>query len=169
MECAICAESPDDAVAISEVTEAAFRHAAHSSHTEQFIVSALRRTGQLAVSLVAEMDGEVVGHVAVSAVAISDGSAGWFGLGPIAVVPRFQRRGIGSRLMDHALQVLREQGAAGCVLLGDPRFYERFGFRAEPGIRLPDVPPHHFLAMSFGATLPHGTVSYHESFYVRGE
>jgi predicted N-acetyltransferase YhbS len=71
--------------------------------------------------------------------------------------------------MERAVQVLRERGAAGCVLLGDPKFYQRFGFRAHPGLRLAEVPPDHFLALSLGAALPAGTVSYHESFYVRRE
>ncbi|MFX5522399.1 N-acetyltransferase, partial [Acinetobacter baumannii] len=75
------------------LTEAAFRNAAHSSHTEQFIVDALRARGELSVSLVAEMDGKVIGHVAVSPVTISDGSTGWFGLGPISVLPAWQGQG----------------------------------------------------------------------------
>ncbi len=169
MQFTIRAELPDDVPAIAAVTEAAFRNADHTSHTEQFIVSALRKAGQLRVSLVAEINTEIVGHVAVSPVSISDGSAGWFGLGPISVAPRLQRRGIGSCLMDHAMRALREGGAAGCVLLGDPKFYQRFGFRVHPDMRLPDVPPEYFLAMPFDAALPHGVVAYHAGFSARGE
>jgi putative acetyltransferase len=165
VEFTIRSEAPDDGPAIAAVTVAAFRNAAHSSHTEQFIVSALRKAGQLSVALVAELQGEIIGHVAVSSVHLSDGTVGWFGIGPISVLPRLQNRGVGSQLMRSALQILKEQGAAGCVLLGEPKFYQRFGFRAEPDIRLPDVPPEHFLALSFGLTLPRGTVSYHEGFY----
>ena len=169
MEFTVRSEAPGDVPAIAAVTIAAFRNAAHSSHTEQYIVRALRSAGQLCVSLVAELPGEIIGHVAVSPVSLSDGAVGWFGLGPISVIPRLQNRGVGTRLMRSALQVLRERGAAGCVLLGEPKFYQRFGFRAEPDIRLADVPPDHFLAMSFGPTLPKGTVSYHAGFYVQGE
>jgi putative acetyltransferase len=169
VEFTVRSEAPSDVPVIAAVTVEAFRNAAHSSHTEQFIISALRKAGQLCVSLVAELQGEVIGHVAVSAVSLSDGAVGWFGLGPISVIPRLQNRGVGTRLMKSALQVLRERGAAGCVLLGEPKFYERFGFRAEPDITLADVPPDYFLAMSFGPTLPKGAVSYHEGFYVQGE
>lgn len=157
-------EAADDAGAIEAVTRAAFLDAPHTSHTEQFVLDALRRAGRLSIALVAELRGEIVGHVAVSPVSISDGSSGWFGLGPISVLPRLQRRGAGSLLMREALRILREAGASGCVLLGDPVYYRRFGFRPVAGLVLPDVPPEYFQALSFVAPCPQGVVSYHESF-----
>lgn len=157
-------ETPADVVAIEAVTIAAFRDAPHSSHTEQFIVRALRRAGALTLSLVAEVDGNVVGHVAASPVIISDGSTGWQGLGPLSVQPEHQRRGIGTRLMQEVLSSLRANGAAGCVLLGEPDFYRRFGFAPLPGLVLPGVPPEYFLALSLGSRHPTGTVSYHPAF-----
>jgi putative acetyltransferase len=157
-------ETAADVAAIKAVTVSAFLHAPHTSHTEQFIVDALRKAGQLTVSLVANADGAVVGHVAISPVSISDGATGWFGLGPISVVPEHQRRGVGSRLMREALRVLREQGAAGCVLLGEPEYYGRFGFQADPNLILPEVPAEYFQAISFGASHPQGIVSYHSAF-----
>lgn len=161
-------ESPSDVAAIHAVTMAAFLNAPHTDHTEQFIVDALRKAGALTISLVAEEAGEVTGHVAVSPVSVSDGSAGWYGLGPISVRPELQRRGIGSRLMQAALRLLRERGAAGCVLLGDPAYYSRFGFKPEAGLVLPDVPQEYFQALPFGESLPHGVVTYHEAFSARG-
>jgi putative acetyltransferase len=160
-------EMATDVDAIDAVTTAAFRAAPHTDHTEQFIVKALRKVGKLTVSLVAEADGEVVGHVAVSPVSISDGTSDWHGLGPISVLPAYQGQGIGSRLMREALSALRERGASGCVVLGEPGFYGRFGFRAEPGLVLPNVPPEYFQAVSFGAAMPCGNVSYDESFNAR--
>jgi putative acetyltransferase len=157
-------ESSADVRAIEAATISAFLNAPHTSHTEHFIVSALRKAGKLTLSLVAEANGAVVGHVAVSPVSISDGTAGWFGLGPISVIPEHQGRGVGSRLMREALRILREQGAAGCVLLGEPEFYSRFGFRADPTLILPDVPPEYFQAVSFDSSRPHGVVSYHAAF-----
>lgn len=168
MNVAVREESPFDIAAIHAVTAAAFRNAPHTDHNEPFIVDALRKARALSVSLVAEQDGAIVAHVAVSPVTVSDGSCGWYGLGPISVLPEFQGRGIGSRLMRDALQRLRQMGAAGCVLLGDPSFYARFGFKAEPGIVLPDAPPECFQALSFGPALPRGVVAYHESFAARG-
>jgi putative acetyltransferase len=160
-------ESPADAPAIFAVTEAAFRTAAHSAGTEQFIVHALRRAGALTVSLVVELDGDLIGHVAVSPVAVSDGATGWYGLGPISVLPQHQRSGVGSQLMLAALQALRDRGAAGCMLVGDPAYYRRFGFRAGPGLIYPGVPAEYFMAVSFGGPLPAGDVTFHEAFMAR--
>jgi len=161
-------ESSADAAAIEAVTVAAFRDAPHAAHTEQFIVAALRQAGQLTVSLVAELAGAVVGHVAVSPISLSDGSAGWFGLGPISVLPEHQGRGIGSRLMQEALQLLRARGAAGCVLVGDPSYYQRFGFRAEPSLNYPGVPAEYVLALSFGTRMPQAQVTFHAAFGAQG-
>lgn len=157
-------ETTSDAAAIDAVTVAAFREAVHASHTEHFIIRALRDSGQLAVSLVAVDGSLIIGHVAVSPVTISDGSSGWYGLGPISVVPACQLQGIGSLLMKDALAELRALGAAGCVVLGDPGYYSRFGFRAEPALVLPGVPAEYFQAISFGSDLPRGHVTYGDSF-----
>lgn len=161
-------ELPSDVEAIHALTKAAFLNAPHSDHTEHFIVDALRQAGALTVSLVAEEGGEVVGHVAASPVSISDGTTGWCGLGPISVVPKRQRRGLGTLLMRGALRELRDFGAAGCVLLGDPAFYSRFGFRAWDGLVLPAVPPEYFQSLSFGGALPYGVVTYHAAFDATG-
>lgn len=161
-------ESPSDVAAIHALTAAAFLNAPHTEHTEQFIVDALRNAGALSVSLVAEQAGVIVGHVAVSPVTMSDGTPAWYGLGPISVAPALQGQGIGTLLMNEALKRLTETGAAGCVVLGDPAYYSRFGFKAEPGLALPGVPPAYFQALALGPALPRGTVSYHDAFSARG-
>ncbi|MCY1271926.1 Acetyltransferase (GNAT) domain protein [compost metagenome] len=157
-------ETPTDIPAIERLTAEAFLHAAHRSGTEQFIVNALRRAGQLSVSLVALDDGEPVGHVALSPVGISSGATGWYGLGPISVTPGHQGEGIGSRLMEAALAELRDLGAEGCVLLGDPGYYSRFGFVVRPGLVLPGVPAEYFQALSLHGNWAEGEVSYHAAF-----
>jgi putative acetyltransferase len=157
-------EVPVDVPSIEAVTVAAFLNAAHSSHTEQHIVNALRRSGALTVSLVAELDGVLVGHIALSPVSISDGSTHWFGLGPISVLPAHQGHGVGSALMQAALVALRQHGAHGCVLLGDPGYYGRFGFRATPDLVLPGVPPEYFQALHLGTATARGSVTYHPAF-----
>jgi putative acetyltransferase len=164
MKIEIAGETAADVAAIQAVTISAFLHAQHTSHTEQFIVNALREAGQLAISLVAKTDSTIVGHVAISPVSISDGATGWYGLGPLSVAPEYQRRGIGSRLMREALGVLRERAASGCVLLGDPRYYSRFGFQVDSNLSLPGVPSEYFQALSFGTSHPRGVVSYHAAF-----
>ena len=167
MNIKIRSESVADVPAIEAVTIRAFLNAPHTSHTEQLIVSELRKAGLLAISLVADVEGTVIGHVAVSPVSVSDGASGWFGFGPISVLPEHQRRGVGSRLMHEALRILREHGAGGCVVLGEPEYYSRFGFQADPNLILPDVPPEYFQAISLDSSRPHGTVSYHQAFNAR--
>jgi predicted N-acetyltransferase YhbS len=164
MNLAIRPETPADIRAIERLTADAFLHAPHRSGTEQFIVDALRRAGQLSLSLVALEDGELVGHVALSPVSISSGAAGWYGLGPISVTPGRQGAGIGSRLMEAALAGLRDLGAEGCVLLGDPGYYSRFGFVVRPGLVLPGVPAEYFQALALGGNWAQGEVSYHAAF-----
>jgi len=160
----IRSETSADVSEIEAITASAFLNAPHTSLTEQYIVNALRRAGKLSVSLVAVRDGTLIGHAAISPVAISDGTPGWFGLGPISVLPQHQRQGVGSKLMHEALRILRERGATGCVVLGEPEYYGRFGFRADPNLVLPGVPAEYFQAISFDSPMPRGTVTYHEAF-----
>jgi putative acetyltransferase len=164
MKIEITNETAADVAAIRAVTISAFLQAQHTSHTEQLIVDALRVAEQLTVSLVAKVDGAVVGHIAISPVSLSDGATGWYGLGPLSVAPEYQRRGIGSLLVREALRILRERRASGCVLLGEPLYYSRFGFRADPNLRLPGVPPEYFQAIAFDDSHPQGDISYHAAF-----
>ena len=157
-------ERPGDEDAIHEVTTAAFLAAPHTSHTEQAIVRELRRAGALAVSLVAERDGRVVGHLALSPVTIDGLPCGWFGLGPVSVRPEEQGAGIGSRLVREALARLRAAGARGCVLVGAPAYYGRFGFRAAPPLPLPNVPPEYLQAVCLAHEPPRGLVAFHAAF-----
>ena len=79
-------EESTDIEAITQVTIAAFENHPISRQTEHFIINALRAAGALTISLVAEIDGQVVGHIAFSPIAISDDTTNWYGLGPVAVV-----------------------------------------------------------------------------------
>lgn len=157
-------EQPRDVEPIGEVTRAAFAGHPHSSDTEHLIVAALRRCGALTTSLVAEEAGRLVGHVAFSPVTIADGSPYWYGLGPVSVVPERQRRGIGTALIEEGLARLRELGAAGCVVLGEPNYYTRFGFACDPQLSYAGVPQGYFLAILLGKTRAVGEVCYHTAF-----
>lgn len=161
-------EVPADIPAIESVVAEAFRSATHASGTEPLIVNALRARGRLSASLVATDAGRIVGHVAVSPVAISDGSDGWYGLGPIAVLPAWQGKGVGSLLMNAALDTLRRRSARGCVVLGEPGYYGRFGFVSRADLVLPDVPPEYFQAVRFVGEWPVGKVQYDDAFGVTG-
>ena len=99
----------------------------------------------------------------VFAVAI-DGAKDWYGLGPVAVAPRDQGHGVGSALIRAGLAELAERGAAGCVVLGEPDYYGRFGFRNDGELRYADAPPQYFQSLPFGDDAPKGEVRYHPSF-----
>lgn len=157
-------EQPEHIKGIEALTKAAFLNEEHSSHTEQFIVDRLRKNGQLTISLVAVENDNIVGHVAISPITISSGETGWYGLGPISVWPNKQGIGIGSLLMKSSLEKLKQLGGKGCVLLGDPNYYSRFGFKSYPDLNLAGVPYGYFQAISFTHHIPTGDVRYHEAF-----
>ncbi|MEW6290855.1 MAG: N-acetyltransferase [Thermodesulfobacteriota bacterium] len=157
-------ETPTDIEAIDILTIAAFKNHPISHQTEQFIIKALRAAHALTLSLVVEIDGQVVGHIAFSPVAISDGSPNWHGLGPISVLPAYQRQGIGKALMQEGLSRLKALGSNGCALVGDPGFYQRFGFRNIPGFIHEGIPQEVFLALPLAEKIPQGTVVFHQGF-----
>ena len=162
-------ETPADSSVIAEVIVAAFRTLAISNHTEQFIISALRAADALAISLVAEVEGRVVGHIAFSPVTISDGCPNWYGLGPVSVLPEYQRQGIGQALIQNGLLRLRGLNAQGCCLVGHPGYYRRLGFKRIPGLVHEGVPEEVFLALSFDGHTPQGVVEFHEGFKADGQ
>ncbi|HEX7555445.1 MAG TPA: N-acetyltransferase [Leptolinea sp.] len=161
-------ETVSDIEAISEVTIAAFQNHAISNHTEQFIINALRNANALTISLVAEIDGQVVGHIAFSPITISDGSLNWYGLGPISVLPKYWKQGIGKSLVLEGLSMLKTLGGQGCALVGDPNYYRRFGFRNIPTLIYEGIPQEVFLALPFTEKVPQGIVVFHEGFLSNG-
>ncbi|NJD54858.1 MAG: N-acetyltransferase [Nitrospirae bacterium] len=161
-------ETVADVSSITAVTVAAFKTLEISNHTEQFIIAELRDAKALTVSLVAEVDGRVAGHIAFSPVTISDGTRNWYGLGPVSVLPEYQRQGIGKTLIQEGLSRLRKLGAKGCCLVGHPEYYRKFGFKNMPGFAHEGVPPEFFFALSFNGHTPQGTVTFHEGFKAVG-
>ena len=157
-------EMSEDADAIRQVTDEAFRTVAYSNQKEGEIVDALRAAKALTLSLVAEDKGEVLGHVAFSPVLIGGEDKGWYGLGPVSVRPDRQGEGIGGMLIREGLAILRQEGAKGCVLLGNPGYHVRFGFKAEARLKLPGVPAEYFQCLAFGPDMPEGDVAYHAAF-----
>ncbi len=157
-------EQPADIDAIRDVTELAFRGAAHTCGREHLLVGDLRDAGALSLSLVAIAESGIVGHAALSPVAIPNATGRWYGLGPISVLPACQRRGVGSALMHAALAWLTGQGAAGCVLVGDPAYYVRFGFAADPLLQVDGVPPEVTLSIRLRPNADRGTAQFHPAF-----
>jgi len=165
----IRSETVSDIGAISEVTIAAFEALEVSNQTEHFIVDALRNAHALTISLVAEVGGRVVGHIAFSPVTISDGTRDWYGLGPVSVLPEYQCQGIGTALIQEGLSLLKDLNAAGCCVVGHPEYYGRFGFENVPELTVEGVPPEVFFALAFQGSTPHGAVTFHDGFKADGQ
>jgi len=125
-------ERPGDEPAIRAVHVASF-----PTEAEARLVDLLRSAGRLSLSLVAEVDGAIVGHVAFSPVTTTSGATG-AGLAPLAVSPSHQRRGVGGMLIEEGLAACRTAGFGWAVVLGEPHYYGRFGFHPAPGVGLAD-------------------------------
>ncbi|HEY3399338.1 MAG TPA: N-acetyltransferase [Geothrix sp.] len=158
-------ETEADVPAIDRINIEAFLNHPFSHQTEHLIVRALRASGALALSLVADLDGQVVGHIAFSPALIDGQNLGWYTLGPVAVLPSHQRQGIGSMLVNAGLDGIRALGANGCLLVGDPSYYIRFGFKHQPSLRIHEVPPEYFMGISFSEDIPSGLVTHHQAFF----
>ena len=159
-------ETPNDYEAITQATLAAFTRKFSDNTNEHLIIQGLRAAGALSLSLVAELDGHIVGHVAFSKVTINGEYQNWYGLGPISVQPVLQKQGIGSKLIREGLAQLRDMGARGCVLEGDPNYYNRFGFKSYPHLIYEGAPaPQYFMALPFHDEVPIGKVEFHPAFY----
>ena len=164
MNLTIRLERAGDEDAIRSVTQEAFAGQPHSDGSEPAIVDRLRADGDLALSLVAEEDGRIIGHIAFSRVTISDGAAEWYGLGPVSVLPEKQRCQVGAQMVQHGLRELASRGARGVVLLGDPAYYRRFGFEHDPASAYPGPPPEYFQRLVIAGEPPAGVVRYAKAF-----
>lgn len=136
-------ELPGDIAAIRNVNQRAF-----AQDQEANIVDALRSNGAALLSLVAIVDGRVVGHIMYSPACIGELSGA--ALGPMAVLPEYQRQGIGSHLVEAGNERLKDAGLPFIIVLGHPEFYPRFGFRpaSNYGIRCEwDVPDNVFMML----------------------
>jgi len=155
-------ERPDEAAILADLITRAFRTAPHACGREAAVVEALRRRGELALSLVAAGPDGPLGHLAASPARLA-GRAGWAGLGPLAVDPAHQRQGIGRRLMQQGLARLQQAGFAGAILVGDPGYYHRFGLTAG-GVTLAGVPGEFVLARAFAGPPPRGEAMFSPAF-----
>ncbi len=157
-------EADSEADSIRAVVRAAFTGGGH----EPLIVDRLREAGALTLGLVALEDGEIVGHVAFSPLLIDGRDQRWLGLGPLAVRPDRQRIGIGSALVRQGLGMVEAMGSSGCILLGSPLYYGRFGFAADARLTLSGGPPGYapyFQCRGFAEhSIPQGEAAFHAAF-----
>lgn len=158
-------ERPEDFGAVIDLTQRAFAPMPFAAGDEQSLIGKLREAGALTISLVAELDGKVAGHVAFSPALAKDRSQGWFALGPVSVEPVLQRRGIGGRLIGEGVARLRQMDAAGCIVLGDPAYYPRFGFRPFPQFAPESEPADYFMILPMGAAEPACVLEFHPAFH----
>ncbi|WP_064682399.1 GNAT family N-acetyltransferase [Rhizobium bangladeshense] len=157
-------ETPADIDAIHDLTSIAFAPMPYSAGTEAEIIRRLRTGGDLTISLVAEEEGEILGHVAFSPVTIDGVHDGWFGLGPISVRPERQRQGIGKALIAKGLGLLEEMGASGCVLIGNPEVYGGAGFCSDGRLSYHDLDTRFVQHIVLHGPAPGGTLRFAPAF-----
>lgn len=160
-------EHKNDVDRISKIQFAAFNgHPIHAgaAPTEHLIVERLRAADALTLSLLAEENGEALGHIAISPTTVGDCNQGWYLLGPVGVIPNKQRQGVGSALIREVLMQLQVKRAKGIVLVGDPEYYTRFGFKNFSGLSYSGVPEQFVLGFSFSDKNPEGEIRAHEAF-----
>jgi putative acetyltransferase len=160
----IRAERAADHGAIYDITKRAFAPMPYADGDEQELIDKLREAGALALSLVAEKDGVVVGQISFSPAFAADDSPGWYALGPVSVEPELKHQGIGSQLIRTGIAWLNEQDAAGCVLVGNPAYYSRFGFRLFPELAPEGEPAEYFQILPLGVAEPDVVVGFHSAF-----
>ena len=155
-------ELPEDHDAIHALTRDAFAPMSFSDGSEPDMIDQMREAGDLTLSLVAEDDG-IIGHVAFSPARIGGTEGFWYGLGPISVRADRQRQGIGTRLAQTGLEMLRKMGATGCVLTGNPDVYRPMGFSNEHALTYSGLNPKFILYDTFDGTRPAGEINFAEA------
>lgn len=161
----IRSERPSDAEIIGDITTAAFATMPMASGDEAQLIERLRSSGGLALSLVAEIDGQVVGHIGFSPVTVNRQDGPWYQLSPVSVRPDLHKQGIGSALIIEGIERLKQMGAETCLVLGHAEYYPRFGFESVPELsdRYPEQNPF-FMRLVLKGEAPVGKVSYHPAF-----
>lgn len=158
-------ETPQDAAAIAAIIKQAFAATEYGYSGEAELVERLRALNGLALSMVAERNGELLGHIAFSPAQVNGEAGPWYLLAPVSVWPDFHRQGIGSALIRAGIDGLKGLGASACFVLRDPGYYKRFGFVSDP--QLSDTAPEpnaFFMRLMIKGTPPIGKVTYHPAF-----
>ena len=157
-------EMSGDESEIFELTQQAFKPMPFSSGSEAPIINQLRKDGDLTVSLVAVKDNQIIGHITFSPITIDGESAGWLGLGPVSVLPSFQKQGIGGQLINQGLCIIKQHKAIGCALIGYPSYYSRFGFLSDGNLKYGDTPLPIMQWLSFGNEKAKGVLTFAPAF-----
>lgn len=166
-------ENKNDYASVYNLVQVAFANAEHSDGDEQNLVTRLRGSEAFVpeLSLVAEVDGEIVGHIMFTKIRIGDSDIMALGLAPLAVVPKLQKSGIGEKLIEAGHEIAKELGYVYSVVLGHAEYYPRFGYKPASvyGIKAPfPVADENFMAIKLiedEHTNISGVVSYAEEFF----
>lgn len=162
----IRSEEENDIPFISNLLKQAFFNQPHSNNDEYLLVDKLRKRKALTLSYVAIINNEIVGYIAFSPITIDGKKSNLLGLAPIAILPKYQRKGIGSTLINSSLTQIKKQRFDGCVLVGFPDFYQKLGFiSADPLVYL-DADKQYFMKLLFKKDIAlSGEVEFHPAFY----
>lgn len=158
-------ECDTDHAVIRSITKRAFRGVPYADGDGQDVIDRLRFTNALTLSLIAVLHQEIVGHIAFSPAKVGNGSYPWFTLGPVSVLREHQYQGIGSALIEGGLTQLREMNALGCILTGNPLYYQKFGFKPVPENAPPNEPDEFFMLKLLSSQAPDGQFAFHRAFY----
>lgn len=158
-------ETAADVGKIRTLTELAFRGKPYAGGDEQDVVDRLRSCQALTLSLVAIEQDELVGQITFSPATVADASQPWFALGPVSVAPDHQGKGIGALLIEQGLAQIVKLGALGCILTGNPDYYQRFGFELAPANAPTNEPAEFFMLKLLGGSKPAGRFAFHSAFY----
>ena len=164
IDCTIRPERPGDESGIRDLTARAFAGHPYSDGDEADVIDRLRADGDLVLSLVAVKGATIIGQATYSAAVLSNDETGWMVLGPIAVEPSCQGNSVGRRLIEAGEKAMRELGAKGITVLGDPQIYGRFGFVRHTAMRQDDELGTFLQVKTFGTAIPAATIRYARAF-----
>ena len=158
-------ENTSEGTVIRNVLFHAYNDHQYSERKEHRVVDALRHSDAHTLSLVAEDPKRgVVGHLSVSPVAINGEDMGWYCIGPVGVLPEEQKKGVGTALLRRAVRTMDSMGAEGLVLIGNPAYSKRFGFRNDSRLTIPELQPEQVMILPLGKEVPTGIVELHPAF-----
>lgn len=160
---------------VEAVIESAFKNAEHTDHKEQFLVERLRKSDEFVpeLSLIATDNDKIIGHIMFTKVIIKDinSTSESLALAPLAVIPEYQSKGIGGRIIKEGLEIAKNLGYKSVIVLGHDKYYPKFGFERASiyDIKAPfEVPDTSFMALELeenSLKSVSGVVEYSKAFF----
>lgn len=159
-------EKESDIPTIANLLKQAFFQQPFSNNDEYLLVDRLRKQNGLTVSYVAVIDNEIIGYIAFSPVTIDGKQCNLLGLAPVAVMPNYQNKGVGTALINYSLTEIKNMGFDGCVLVGFPDYYHKMGFIPAYPLIYSGAEQTYFMKTLFNDDITlSGEVEFHPAFY----